>query len=175
MTGYLGGLQWERNGRRAAGRQCAGEYVQVRLSEATWEHGLSLVAEIRTMADGRTFLGVTIQGPGGEPHGHADDMILSWNNLDPATWLNAGKGQGFGNKWPDVTPRPGIDPGSLDALARDAAWRIGNAHNIARYDPNGEGKTVGPWDASDWAAAAERYWHEIALGFDRARGPEVQR
>lgn len=133
-----------------------------------------VVAEVRTLADGTPFLGLEVTS--------GEGPLLRWSTADPSTWvLPTGMARYGPGGAMDVTPRPGIEPGTVEALARSAAWDVGNRHNIARYEampPNSDsrpGHSIGPWDASDWAAAAERYWHEIALAYDTYRPPEVIR
>lgn len=63
-------------------KYATGEYVQVRLSEASVPSGeLALVAEMRRMADGRVFLGVSVR-----PEFRDGPPVLSWSNLgDPSS------------------------------------------------------------------------------------------
>lgn len=69
--------------------------------------------------------------------------------------------------WPDVTPRAGVDPGSVDGRRRGAAWLAGEQHRAARKlemlasgdvnNPEVSPARWGNWDASDWDAAAAMY------------------
>jgi hypothetical protein len=88
MSDFSGSLLAERGKRQPVNRYAQGDYVQARLGELTWDaHALALVAEVRRLADGRVFLGVRVNGPGGTYSGGQDNVILSWNNCDPERWV----------------------------------------------------------------------------------------
>lgn len=152
MAGFVGAMFSERRqgAQPTRTKYAMGSYVQVRLSEADYLRpgSLTLVAEMRAMADGRVFLGVSVRpDPSGAP-------ILEWSNIgDPSRWVLPGLDVDRGGAWPDVTPRADVDPGSVDGRRRSAAWVAGDRHRIQRGAAIGEA-----WDASDWAAAAAEYW-----------------
>lgn len=195
-----GVLEWERwSGRSAAPVVKTGLEVSARLSELTMRGDtLEVTATIRAHGNPPgSIVGVSVrQGARGPvllewsalvsnfehgADGHWDrERPAGLGSLRPVVILKAegsagAGGAGAGGRWPDVTPRPGIDPASAEGQRRGAAWAAGNAHNLGRYDPYGLGAPVGPWDVSDWAFAELEY-HRRAMSeaWDRLGGSRVE-
>lgn len=164
--------------------------VSAEVSEFNTDHPLRelrATMEARYLNDGTLFMAVQVirgservlywdtnAGPGGAPVGGSWGYKPLGRGADPAGPPDVGVPTDFlpavGSGvvgWPDVTPRAGVDPGSVDGRRRGAAWLAGEQHRAARKldmlasgdvnNPEVSPARWGNWDASDWDAAAAMY------------------
>lgn len=143
-----------------------GDFTEVRLSEIAefWGHlGVCAVVEMRSHGNPPgTFVGVRVMV--------GSVVVMEWSGVAPSPgsvgdrirpMLDRSSTHGrvsgpVSVRWPDVTPRRDIPGDTVEGRRRSAAWLEGERHRRARLEAAGE-DMAGPWDESDWAAAATRY------------------